>query len=474
MPDGIVEWFDDRAGEADVAAGGRHLRALARDVEPVARHPGVRVYFDVVREGGVDRAVRVRLRRGTRVSHLQGRFGTLVGAPKPDLKGRTSYERVHPGLAPAAARHPLEVARAWASCVARGDADGAVALYAPDAAYHAADGRVAGPGALRAELASWPVFGSGRHAAVRGADGTAVVVWPGTGPDEPGWSVQSRIEHASIVEQWPLESSRAEEVATVEGGLAVAVAASGDVGEAENAYAVSKVRAVAGHVDEPVLFARVRLAHEPQGSVARPAVAKALVDVNGDLVRAHVASHTLREAVDLLEQRLHDKLVHRAARRLARRHETGLAEPGEWRNVDLHAARPDHFPRPVEERQLVRLKSLAIGALSPDEAIFDMGQLDFDFYLFREFGSGADSLVERRPDGSFLLHSLAPRAVRLGPTASPVEISRQLPPVLTVDEAIERLNAGGERFVFFANASTGRGNVVYLRYDGHYGLLDPQ
>ena len=40
-------------------------------------------------------------------------------------------------------------------------------------------------------------------------------------------------------------------------------------------------------------------------------------------------------------------------------------------------------------------------------------------------------------------------------------------------EAIERLNADGERFVFFANQATGRGNVLYHRYDGHYGLITP-
>jgi hypothetical protein len=43
--------------------------------------------------------------------------------------------------------------------------------------------------------------------------------------------------------------------------------------------------------------------------------------------------------------------------------------------------------------------------------------------------------------------------------------------VLTVQEATERLDAGGEPFVFFANAVSGRGNVVYRRYDGHDGLI---
>jgi len=44
---------------------------------------------------------------------------------------------------------------------------------------------------------------------------------------------------------------------------------------------------------------------------------------------------------------------------------------------------------------------------------------------------------------------------------------------LQIDEAIERLDAGAESFVFFVEPTTGRGNVVYRRYDGHYGLVSP-
>ena len=46
-------------------------------------------------------------------------------------------------------------------------------------------------------------------------------------------------------------------------------------------------------------------------------------------------------------------------------------------------------------------------------------------------------------------------------------------PELTLTQAEERLDASGERFVFFVNPDTGRGNVVYLRYDGHYGVITP-
>ena len=54
-----------------------------------------------------------------------------------------------------------------------------------------------------------------------------------------------------------------------------------------------------------------------------------------------------------------------------------------------------------------------------------------------------------------------------------MERAEHAPPTLGLDEAIERIGVGGERFVFFADSASGRGNVLYRRYDGHYGLIAP-
>jgi hypothetical protein len=42
-----------------------------------------------------------------------------------------------------------------------------------------------------------------------------------------------------------------------------------------------------------------------------------------------------------------------------------------------------------------------------------------------------------------------------------------------VTEAAARLEAAGQPFLFFVNAGTGRGNLIYHRYDGDYGLIGP-
>jgi hypothetical protein len=264
--------------------------------------------------------------------------------------------------------------------------------------------------------------------------------------------------------------------AIVEAGaspVAVAVLTRGRVGDDDVAYAVDRIGTVLGRIDDPVLFARLKLGLAGDPARAEPALAQVAIDVNGELVRAHVAGHSMREAADLLQRRLTDQLEQRAQHRQDRRTRGAERRPGEWRHGDLRTTRPDYHDRPIEERQLVRHKTFATDELTVDEAAFDMEQLDYDFHLFRDLASGEDAVLERRADGGYRLTRLHPTPIEPGTTAIDLAVADTTPAELTADDAIQRLDATGEPFVFFADATTGRGNVVYRRYDGHYGLLTP-
>ena len=145
----------------------------------------------------------------------------------------------------------------------------------------------------------------------------------------------------------------------------------GEVGSAARRYAEEKVVRVAGFAPRPVLVARIILSEETNPSVERRAVAEATLDVSGRAVRAHVAAEEMREAIDLLEESLRRRLEELADEVEARRDETGLAAPGEWRQGALPPARPIYFPRPVEERELVKHKTFADGVQTPEEAVLD-------------------------------------------------------------------------------------------------------
>lgn len=247
----------------------------------------------------------------------------------------------------------------------------------------------------------------------------------------------------------------------------------GDVPPEEVEYAMHRMGTLIDKVKEPILFARVKLTLAPDPARPRPALAQALIDVNGDLIRAHVDAETMPAAIDLVQARLRAKLEHRAERRNYRHTRPDQSGPGEWRHGDRPTIRPDHFDRPPEEREIVRHKTFALEELRPDEAAFDMGRLDYDFYLFHEVDSGEDAVIERMDDGSYRLIRLHSVEVGVEPSAVPITLADARPATLTIEEAVDRLEALGERFLFFADADTERGHVLYHRYDGHYGLIAP-
>ena len=82
----------------------------------------------------------------------------------------------------------------------------------------------------------------------------------------------------------------------------------GAVPEGAQEFAVAKVRSVLGHVRRPVLSVRVTLTMSADPAVARPAAAQATIDVNGRIVRAEAAGRTMRDAIELMADRLRARL----------------------------------------------------------------------------------------------------------------------------------------------------------------------
>ncbi|WP_168200834.1 HPF/RaiA family ribosome-associated protein [Allokutzneria sp. NRRL B-24872] len=188
----------------------------------------------------------------------------------------------------------------------------------------------------------------------------------------------------------------------------------------------------------PVDRVRVRLSRATE-SGDRSAVVKAALHISGRVVRAHVAAPTFREAVD----RMRDVLHHR------------LSVLGSLRSEPPHQRaehRPARVRRDPADRDLVRRKTYAAEPMSVLDARVDMDLLDHDFYLFVDQETGRDAVVAH--DDTVLDADAAP--------------------VLTVAQAVERLDLSDEPFVFFVDPDTGRGTLVYLRYDGHYGLIGPR
>ncbi|MFF6779255.1 sigma 54 modulation/S30EA ribosomal C-terminal domain-containing protein [Streptomyces sp. NPDC012637] len=250
----------------------------------------------------------------------------------------------------------------------------------------------------------------------------------------------------------------------------VQVRSRGQVPRGAATYAREKVLATIDHVSEPVLAAQVKLIQAVRCSAARPATAQAVVDVSGRPVRAHVAASTMFEAVDLLQERLTVRLAR--ARRYGPRGSSGAVQEAWWDSAG-HEHRPHRQHLPAEERRIERYKSFSRNRQTPEDAVIDLEAMDYDFWVFTDLTSGYDSVVYRDVrTGRHRLASLGP--VGEEPQAEGLLSVSTVPvPVSTVPEAVQRLNLTGLPWVFFADTATGRGSVLYHRYDGHYGLITP-
>jgi ribosomal subunit interface protein len=253
----------------------------------------------------------------------------------------------------------------------------------------------------------------------------------------------------------------------------VQIATRGRVPDEAPDYAGEKVARAAATCREPVLLAEVTLTQGANPAHERPAAAEATLDLNGRRVRAHVAAPNMFEAIDLLEDRLcrrlrrYEQRLHQDGRE---RHNTGAHPTGVWRHDDLPTQRPEYYPRPYDERELVRTKVFALAPVSVDEAAFDLELSGHDFYLFTELETGADAVIYYREDGRLGLQ--LPEGVPAGSGIAAADVELAMPaPSLSTGEAIERIELSGEQFVFFVGADTERGGVLYHRYDGHWGLI---
>lgn len=255
---------------------------------------------------------------------------------------------------------------------------------------------------------------------------------------------------------------------------AISISTRGPVPQEAIDYAREKIAAAAAPVSDPVLFAELKL-EERRPARDRPSVAEATLDVNGRPVRAQVAATDMIQAADLLVDVLGRRLrryQERQNREGRERYRTGEGTDGEWQRGDLPTDRPEYFDRPYDERELVRTKSFGAIPTTLDEAVLDLEVLGHDFHLFTEAATGTDTVVFYKGGGTSLGVQQPEGAAGNPLDGAAAEVDLVAPaPTLSRQDAIERLESGNERFVFFVEEGTGRGAIVYRRYDGHWGLI---
>lgn len=244
-------------------------------------------------------------------------------------------------------------------------------------------------------------------------------------------------------------------------GSDIAVQTSGEVLDGARDYVRRQIVSVTRRLSADVEAVRVRLTTFRQTSTARPALAQANLTVDGRPIRAQAIAAFFREAGALLRTRLGDHVD-----RLAH-----PAQPRPWPDPYRRLNRPPALTVPAMQRKIVRRKHYSLTRCTPDEAALAMDVLDYPFHLFVDADTGEDSMVFRIGPTGYRLARLSGLRPPDPPVSMPWTIDVHGVPRITPVQAAARLGNTDLPYRFFRDTSTGRGSVLYLRYDGHYGLV---
>ncbi|GEL18647.1 sigma 54 modulation/S30EA ribosomal C-terminal domain-containing protein [Pseudonocardia asaccharolytica] len=238
----------------------------------------------------------------------------------------------------------------------------------------------------------------------------------------------------------------------------VAVATQGEVLDSSREYVLRQVARFARRVPEGLESMRVRLAVFHRRNLPWSALVQTNLEVDGHPVRAQVAGAFFTEAGRLLRSRLSEQIAR------LRNPDVGRTwpPPGGPRSIPAAGS--------TDPRRIVRTKSYELKHCSPDQAALFMDVMDYDFHLFVDADTGQDSVIYRVGPTGYRLARLS-GVTPATPTRVPLTINVYPVPWLTPTQAVARLDDTEMAFQFFGDGQSGRGAVLYRRFDGQYGLI---
>ncbi|MGS2811376.1 sigma 54 modulation/S30EA ribosomal C-terminal domain-containing protein [Nocardia sp. MW-W600-9] len=146
--------------------------------------------------------------------------------------------------------------------------------------------------------------------------------------------------------------------------------------------------------------------------------------------------------------------------------------------------RPRPWPDPARPAlevaapgRLARRKTVVPARCGPAAAAQVMDAMDYDAHLFVDAETGQDAVVYRAgPSGVRLARQreLRPPCGGFGADIPPIILTPRCAPVLAESEAMSRVAEYGLPFLFYTDASRGRGQLLYRRYDADLTLLTPR
>ena len=132
------------------------------------------------------------------------------------------------------------------------------------------------------------------------------------------------------------------------------------------------------------------------------------------------------------------------------------------------------------EAVITRRKPVVLLRATALEAVAVMDAMDYDVHLFTDTETGEDAVVYRAgPSGLRLARQrrMYPPGWSWSSPAGvppvPLIVNSRPTPALTEAAALDRVCQHSLGCLFFTDPATGRGQLLYPRYDGNLGLVTP-
>ena len=253
----------------------------------------------------------------------------------------------------------------------------------------------------------------------------------------------------------------------------VQATAEGSLSPQELDVARTRIATLGDKVSKPLTDVRLTVRKSGKAHAHSPFVADAAVHVDGRTLAAHATGGTAEQAVDAVTHRLERQIRRVVDADVALRNEPRVLAKAvqdlEGRGHDFAQAKR----KPPAERRVVRRRTYARDPEPTLTAIADMLDLDELFHLFVHVRTNEDVVVYWNDAGRIAL--LYPPGSILEDEGDivvpqPTRYSDPLP----FEEARAEMDMLNHRWLYFIDAADGRGKVLYLRYDGDYGLVEPE
>jgi hypothetical protein len=129
------------------------------------------------------------------------------------------------------------------------------------------------------------------------------------------------------------------------------------------------------------------------------------------------------------------------------------------------------FATKTENCPIVRRKIFHLHAYDKEKAIETAVRMDYRVHLFRDVDSGEDAIICREGGPNFVLMVQGSQATYPALPGGRSCVWWAGPLLLTELDAVSRLCRFGMPFLFFTDPASGRGRLLYRRYDRNLGLI---